>query len=166
MITYYHINKMLNSDLSVKPKGIPNRINSEIINLFNQGIFVSAKRNKSFITIMFIKDENKYEIDLSHDYPFKPPKNIIYNGLHFKQSLSHWPHKAQSILKNKYNIDCLCCDTIISGSKWTPAINTSHIINEIDKLTKIKKEIKIILMCDTIRNKGKCYFAEFEKYLF
>jgi ubiquitin-protein ligase len=166
MITYYHINEMLNTDLSVKAKGISNRINSELNNLFNQGIFISSKRNKSSIIITFIKDENKYEIDLSHDYPFKPPKNILYNGTHFKESLSNWPFKAQHILKNKYNIGCLCCDTIISGTKWTPAINTSHIINEIDKLTKIKKEIKIILMCDRMRNKGKCYFAEFEKYLF
>jgi hypothetical protein len=157
---------MLNTDLSVKPKGIPNRINSELNNLFNQGIFVSAKRNTTSITIIFIKDENNYEIDLSYDYPFKPPKNILYNGIHFKESLSRWPLKAQQILKNKYNIGCLCCDTIISGTKWTPAINTCHIINEIDKLTKIKKIIKIILTCDRVRNKGKCYFAEFEKYLF
>jgi len=166
MITNYYINKMLNTDLSVKPKGIPNRINNEIINLFNQGIFISSKRNKSSITITFIKDENKYELDLSHDYPFKPPKNILYNGVSFKQSLSHWPLKAQQILKNKYDIYCLCCDTIISGTKWTPGVNISHIINEIDMLLKIKKEIKIILICDRIRDKGKCYFAEFEKYLF
>ena len=41
----------------------------------------------------------------------------------------------------------------------------SNIINEMMRMSQIKKEIKIRLLCDMIREKFKCYFAEFEKYL-
>ena len=157
--------KLMNTDLSIKVKGIPNRINSEITNLFNQSDFVSSERKGKSILITVIKGKNKYALELSHDYPFKPPKNIIYNGINYKQILSNCPKKIQKILKTKYFINCLCCETI-TCSKWVPAINTSHIINEIDKFTKIKKEIKYILLCDEIKNKFNCCFAEIEKYLF
>jgi hypothetical protein len=155
----------MNTDLSLKVKGIPNRINSEIINLFNQSDLVSSERRANSIIITVIKSKNKYEIELPNDYPFKPPKNILYNGVNYKQILSNCPKKIQKILKTKYFINCLCCETI-TCSKWVPAINTSHIINEIDKFSKIKKEIRIILLCDEIRSIFNCSFAEFEKYLF
>jgi hypothetical protein len=155
----------INTDLNVKVKGIPNRINNEIANLFNQSDFVSSERKEKSIIIKVIKGENKYEMELSYDYPFIPPKNIIYNGIIYKQILSNCPKKITNILKTKYYINCLCCETI-TCSKWVPGMNTSHIINEIDKFLKIKKEIKIILLCDEIRDKFNCCFAEFEKYLF
>jgi hypothetical protein len=158
--------KQMNTDLSIKVKGIPNRINSEIINLFNQSDSVSSERKGTSILIKVIKDKNKYEMELPNDYPFKPPKNILYNENNYKQSLLNCPLRIRKILKNKYYINCLCCDIIICGSNWTPAMNTSYIINEIEKFTKIKKEIKIILLCDEIRDKFNCCFAEFEKFLF
>ena len=160
-----HLNSM-NTDLRVKVSGIPNRINNEIANLFNQSDFVSSERKSKSIIITVIKKKNKYQIELPNDYPFKPPKNIVYNENNYKQSISNCPNKIQKILKTKYYINCLCCDTIISGSNWVPAMNTSYIINEIDKFSKIKKEIKIILLCNEIRDKFNCCFAEFEKYLF
>ena len=107
-------------------------------------------------------------MELSNDYPFNPPKNIIYNGNNYKQSLSNYSQRIEIKLKNFYNIRCLCCDTIICGSNWLPSMNTSHIINEIYKFSKIKKEIKIRLICDEVRTKYRCLFefADFEKYLF
>lgn len=157
---------LMNTDLSVKVRGIPNRINSEIMNLFNQSDFVSSERKSNSILITVIKGKNKYELELSNDYPFKPPKNIIYNGINYKQSILNYSEKIRKILKNKYHINCLCCNTLFCGTNWTPACNSGHIINEIDKFSKIKKEIRIILLCDEIRNKYYCTFAEFEKYLF
>ena len=47
--------KQMNTDLGVKVRGIPNRINSEIINLFNQSDFVSSERKGSSISIKVIK---------------------------------------------------------------------------------------------------------------
>ena len=159
--------EQLNTNLSIKATGIANRVNNEISNLFNQNDFVSTERKQNLILIKVIKGKNTYEIDLQNDYPFRPPSNIIYNGINYKKGLSYCPVKIQQILKNKYNITCLCCDTILCESIWMPSMNTSHIINEIDKFIKIKKEVKIILLCDEIRTKYGCLseFADFEKYL-
>ena len=158
--------KQMNTDLGVKARGIANRINGEILNLFNQSEFVSSERKENSITIKVIKDKNSYELDLQKDYPFKPPVNIKYNGNDYKRSLHNCSGKIQEILKKKYHMDCLCCNTVLCGTNWTPACNISHIINEIDRIIKIQKEIIIILLCDEIRAKYLCSFAYFEKYLF
>jgi hypothetical protein len=156
----------MNIDLSIKARGIANRINSEINNLFNQTTFVSTERKGSSILIKVVKGNTTYEFELQKDYPFKPPINIKYNIRDYKKSLSNYSEKVQKILKKTYYMDCFCCNTILSGTNWTPACNISHIINEMDKITKIQKEIIIIILCNEIRNKYYCTFAEFEKYLF
>ena len=157
-------NKM-NTDLGVKVRGIPNRINSEIINLFNQSDFVSSERKGTSISIKVIKEKNTYEFDLQKDYPFKPPVNIKYNGDDYKKSLFNYSEKMTKILKRNYFMECLCCNTLLCGTNWIPTCNISHIINEIDKITKIQNEVLIILLCDEIREKYLCTFAYFEKYL-
>lgn len=155
----------MNTDLSIKARGISNRINNEITNLFNQTELVSLERKENSILIKVIKGNNIYNFDLQKDYPFKPPINIKYNGRDYKKSLFNYSEKVQKILKKQYHMDCFCCNTILCHNNWTPAINTSHIINEMDKITKIQKEIIIQILCDEIRDKYNCCFAEFEKYI-
>jgi len=157
--------KQMNTDLNNKAKGIAHRINSEIANLFTQTDFVSSERKGSVISLKVIKGENIYEIDLQKDYPFKPPVNIKYNGDDYKKSLFNYSEKMTKILKRNYFMECLCCNTLLCGTNWIPTCNISHIINEIDKITKIQNEVLIILLCDEIREKYLCTFAYFEKYL-
>ena len=154
----------LNTDLSIKPKGLNARINNEINNLFNQCDFVSSQRLKTGIAIKIIKGKNTYEMDLPTDYPFIIPTNIHVNGFNYKKGLFTNSVKILNYLKSNYNIECLCCSTILC-SEWNPTNNISNIINEIIHMSKIKKEIKLRLICDMVRHKGKCYFAEFEKYI-
>ena len=157
---------ILNVDLNNKAKGVPNRINSEINNVFNQSDFVSTERKETSILVKVIREKNIYNFQLQQDYPFKPPINIKYNGRDYKKSLFNYSIKVQKALKKNYYMDCFCCNTILCGNNWTPACNISHIINEMDKITKIQKEIIIIILCDEIRDKYNCCFAELEKYLF
>lgn len=158
--------KEMNVDLSIKAKGTANRINNEINNVFNQTNFVSLERKDDSIMLKVIKDDNLYEFELQKDYPFKAPINVKYNNREYRKSLYNYSVKVQKILKKRYFMDCFCCNTILSGTNWTPACNISHIINEMDKITKIQKEIIIVILCDEIRYKNNCCFAEFEKYLF
>jgi len=158
--------KQMNTDLSNKVRGIANRINSEISNLFNQSYFVSSERKGTSILIKVVKGKNTYDFDLTKDYPFHPPKNIMFNGNNYKQSLNNYCDNFRIVLKNKYCMECLCCNTLLCGDSWTPACNICHIINEIDKITKIQKEVVIRILCNDIRHKYLCTFAEFEKYLF
>jgi hypothetical protein len=159
--------KQMNTDLSIKATGIPNRINNEIANLFNQSDFVSSERKGTSISLKIKQGKNTYELDLPSDYPFKTPVNIKYNGNCYKKSLFNHSEKVQKILKTQYHMECLCCNTLLCGSNWMPTMNICHLINEIDKIIKIQKEIIIRLLCDEIRVKYLlCTFAEFEKYLF
>ena len=153
-----------NTDISIKSTGIKARVNNEINNLFNQCEFISIERLQTGIAIKIIKNENIYEMVLLTDYPFTVPINVKVNGFDYKKSLFTSSNKILNYLKTIYNIKCLCCHTIIC-SEWTPCKNIGSIINEIIGFSKIKKEIKLRLICDMVRNKGKCYFAEFEKYL-
>ncbi len=156
----------LNTNLSIKPTGIKYRINNEITHLFNQCKKISAEHDNNSI-LLKIKNNNKnYEMRLLSDYPFKPPSNILYNNINLKNRLSNCPQRIKKILKHMYNINCFCCDTILCETNWIPTMNICYLINEIDKIMKIKKEIQIILSCNEIRDKFNCCFAEFEKYLF
>lgn len=156
----------LNTNITIKPSGMKIRINNEITHLFNQCQKVTVENDNNTI-LLKIKNNNKvYQMRLPSDYPFKLPTDILYNGINFKETLSNYPERIKNILKHYYNINCLCCDTIFFGKNWSPTINICYIINEIDKIIQIKKEIKIILSCEMIRDKFNCCFAEFEKYLF
>ena len=154
----------LNTDLNIKSKGISARINNEINNLFNQSELVSSERKENTILLKIVKDKNTYEMCLPKDYPFKMPINITYNGIEYKKSLFTYSEKIKNVLKTNYNTTCLCCSSILC-SEWGPINNVSNIINEMMRMSQIKKEIKIRLLCDMVREKFKCYFAEFEKYL-
>ena len=156
----------MNTDLNNKAKGIANRINNEIANLFNHSNSVLTERNEKSISITIVKEKNTYELDLPSDYPFKSPVNIKYNGSDYKKSLFNYSEKVQKILKRHYYMECLCCNTLLCAANWMPTFNISHIINEVDKITKIQKEVIIRLLCDEIRYKHLCSFAEFEKFLF
>ena len=156
----------LNTNLSIKQIGIKARINNEITHLFNQCQKVSAEHDNNTV-LLKIKNNNKtYEMKLPPDYPFKSPINIYYNKINLKESLFKCPPRVKNILKRNYNLRCLCCDTIFCETNWIPTMNICYLINEIDKIIQIKKEIKIRISCDMIRDNFNCCFAEFEKYLF
>ena len=123
-----------------------------------------SKHLQTGIVIQIIKGEKTYEMDLPKDYPFTIPTNVKVNGYDYKKSLVTSSPTILNYLKTKHNIECLCCSTILC-SAWGPCKNISNIINEINNVSIIKKDIQLRLICDIVRNKGKCYFAEFEKYL-
>ena len=64
---------ILNVDLSNKAKGVPNRINSEINNVFNQSDFVSTERKETSILVKVIREKNIYNFQKS-----KNSKNHFY----------------------------------------------------------------------------------------
>ena len=156
----------LNTNLSIKQTGTKGRINNEIAILFNQCQKISAEHNNNDILLKIKNNNNTYEMKLPLDYPFRPPTNVLYNGINYKEKLSNSPERIKNILKYNYNVNCLCCDTLLCATNWIPTMNICNLINEIDKITQIKKEIKIRLSCHIIRDKFNCCFAEFEKYLF
>jgi len=156
----------LNTDLSIKPKGINARIVNEFGNLLHQCDSINYKHQNNGLYVTVKINQNSYCLNLSRDYPFKMPTNISYNGLDYYKLLITHSDEAKDCLKRFYYRDCLCCSSMICNSNWMPTINICHIINEINNVVKIKKEIMIRMLCNRIRIKYTCYFAELEKYLF
>jgi hypothetical protein len=52
------------------------------------------------------------------------------------------------------------------GNSFKLSSGFAILFNEINNVVKIKKEIMIRMLCNRIRIKYTCYFAELEKYLF
>jgi hypothetical protein len=159
---------MLNTDLNIRSTGCKLRIDYEVSNLRNQCKKVSTEQlDNGLILLQVLHNSSVYEFSLQPDYPFKIPSNIRYNGVDYKKwLLTAYSEKTIDYLKRFYFMDCLCCNTF--ECLWTPVTTISHIINEINKISRIKKEIMIRMICDFVRFHKKCVFdfANFEQYLF
>lgn len=85
-------------------------------------------------------DKNELIIAFKKDYPFKPP-TLLINNIHFNKAYKISHPVALHELKRKYNVHCLCCETLMcSGSgKWSPAMHITHVLNEYKKFKEIKR---------------------------
>ena len=156
----------MNTDLSIKHKGVKNRISHEFNNLFFQSdsILVEHINNQYIFTISI--NLNIYKFILHPDYPFKPPEQIFYNNINYKKILLTNTPKIRYYLDKFYRLNCLCCSSLTFGTYWTPAISLGSIINEINHNIKLKKKLFIYILCDYIKIKYKCEFAHIDIYLF
>ena len=154
------------TDLSIKHKSHKMRLTSEFTNLIGQCDSLTYVHNNNGFDITIIIKNNVYKLFVSQDYPFKMPINVYYNGVEFNKYIYGDYLEIKKYLKKYYHIDCLCCRSLLCGSNWTPMINIAKIINEINDVVRIRKEITYRILCDQIRDKYRCYFVELEKYLF
>lgn len=158
---------MLNTNLTCwKNGGLNTRIVNEMGNLMFQCNSVKFKiiDNEYIFNIEY--NNNNYNILLHKDYPFKSPNRIFFNGIDYKQILSIRELRISNYLKKYYGLDCLCCSSIICINNWIPTSNISHIINDINNTRRIKKEILLRMLCDTIKIKYNCEFLNIVEYLF
>ena len=110
--------------------------------------------NKYLLTITVtdkLYKNNIYSFIIDVDYPFKPPKveiNFInyYVFLRIPVRFSNYLHKVCSF-------DCLCCNTITCHANWSPGYTINHIILEIRKYQKYKKNMIYKFFLDKIKNK-------------
>ena len=165
------LNTGLNTDLSLwrnncKNPSMKSRIISEIGNMMYQCDNINLKIINDEYNIS-IKYKNKiFDIILSNDYPFKIPLSVIVNGRDYRQILSTNEPKINEYLKKYYYIGCLCCFSIMCPDNWMPTYNISHVINDMMKNIRIKRELLLYILCDNIKIKYRCYFLNIEEYLF
>ncbi len=130
------------------------RWNSEFINFYKNGIHniqVNLESNELHVMIL---NENKrnYKFILSNKYPFYQPKIFIGDEPYLNILKYKKVPRVNSIL-HKYNINCMCCKTIINERNWTPAYQIKNILAEIDDINNIKKYVKYYLIIDDICRK-------------
>ena len=156
---------MLNTNLSIKHKGTLCRISHEFNNLMLQcnNVYFEYLNNEFIFSVTI--NNHKYKFILSSDYPFKPPSQIYYNNITYKKLVSTNTPKIQHYLSKMYGLTCLCCSSFLCGANWTPAITIATMINEINNTLKMKRDLLLYILCDTIKLKHKCEFAYIESYL-
>ena len=52
------------------------------------------------------------------------------------------------------------------ADNWSPLYFMSHVINNIDNILKIKRELYLHILCEMIKYKYNCEFLYIDKYLF
>lgn len=134
------------------------RWNTEFIDFYKSGIQniqVNLEMNELQIMIL---NENKrnYKFILSYKYPFDQPKVFIGDEPYINILKYKKVPRINSIL-DKYNIDCMCCKTIINERNWSPGYQIKNILKEIEDVNNIKKYIKYYLIIDDICRKKNIY---------
>lgn len=82
-------------------------------------------------------DSNDLIVAFKKDYPFKPPILLINN------EFFHKCYRISSVVAlneftRKYKMKCLCCETLMCGNKWSPAMHVTDILDEYKKFKAIK----------------------------
>lgn len=159
--------QMLEPHVDTKTQG-PNktRLLQEIGTLFFQCDSVFLKKLPEMDIIHATIGKNIFTFELCKSYPFRPPLNVFINDVHYNIIKKRMNPKGVAYLQKYKGTECVCCSSMLCASNWTPAIRIPYIINEIQGNLLILKKIEIHLLCDELRKKYKCNFAEFEKYLF
>ena len=158
---------MLNSNLIYwKNNGTNSRIVSEIGNLIFQCESVKIEIINDKYNIFIKHNNNNYHMILLKSYPFEIPQFVFFNNINYKKILLMNEPRINNYFKKYYGRDCFCCFSIFCKYNWKPTNNISDIINEINNTIKIKKEILLYILCDTIKNKYNCEFLYIIEYLF
>jgi hypothetical protein len=134
------------------------RWNSEFIDFYKNGIQniqVNLEMNKLHIMVLN-KNKRNYKFILSNKYPFEQPKVFIGDEPYLNILKYKKVPRVNSIL-NKYNINCMCCKTIIDERNWSPAYQIKNILKEIEDINNIKKYVKYYLIIDDICQKKNIY---------
>ena len=159
----------LSHDVDLTSTSLKRRLLNEIGTLYAQcgQIQVFKKNDQHVICVMH--NNHYYVFKIGSMYPFHPPKGTTINGVDLKIFVNISENRFAPYLKKFYNGFCLCCMSVLGNSGlWGPAIRITHLINEVEMIARMKKEILLRVLCDAIRDKHGCLadFAAFESYLF
>ena len=158
---------MLETHIDTKTQGpSKTRLLQEIGTLFFQCDSVFLKKTPTRDIIHAVIGKNIFKFELCKSYPFRPPVNVFINGVHYNIIKKKMQPKGVAYLQKYKGTECVCCSSTLCANNWTPAIRIPYIINEIQDNLIIIKKIEMHLVCDELRKKYQCNFAEFEKYLF
>jgi ubiquitin-protein ligase len=93
-----------------------------------------------------------YVFIIDNKYPFHPP-SILYNNKPYSNLLKLQSNRFGDYSQKLYKKKCLCCASLNCKYNWSPAINLSMIINDINKNRKYKRNIIYAILIDQIKDK-------------
>lgn len=118
------------------------RINKEIEYLISEYPNVSVYFDYTLkIPIVLVKDrENEIKLKITQYYPFKPPEIEVNSEPYIKLLLFN-NNEKNKILKDLIGIDCLCCQSLMCETNWSPQFKLKDIVDEICKNIEIIHDV-------------------------
>lgn len=165
---------------------VKKRLSRELLDLQNQGAYISVEYNSNCDNINYINSKHLYTINIVlnnttdlisfqiyRDYPFRPFKNIKINYKLYSSFLKIREEKTLNEVKTMYfNVKkqlihcCLCCSSIICEERWNPLVRIRNVIEEIQEYKKIRRAVINKLLAFKILNKYVTDDTGFHKYFY
>lgn len=136
---------------------------SKMINDYDSIVVDNQQDGSSLVT--FKKKSNIYCFEVSSNYPFESP-NLTINGINHSDFNDIKGGRFLGILKQITNMDCLCCESHLCKSNWSPAIRFENIISQIEQFRNIKQRIFLKLILENIQLKYLNKDINLESWLF
>ena len=122
----------------------------------NSIVYIDYDAKNKIVKFVIKIDEGtkfqKYTFLIDNKYPFNSPK-ILYNDQPYSELLRSPSDKFSIYLNKLFNKKCLCCTSLNCKYNWSPAINLSMIINDINKMRNIRRIIITNILIDQIKDK-------------
>lgn len=135
------------------------RIKNEFLDIIEKYKTVTFTKNEADITVSI----DNVIIIITKNYPFKPP-TILLNGSSFSNFITPPNSHINALIRivTEKN-ECLFCASIIKNDKlWNPTMNILHVMREVDKIKKLKGNVKMML---SIENICSSFSVKIQKYI-
>ena len=116
------------------------RITKEISEIIEKYGNISIIKEKGKYTISINTIGKTITIHINSHYPFRSP-HILINNNEYHSMLCIKDAFVTENLQSIYNIDCLCCKSLICPNIWSASCKIIDIVEEIRKNSKIIKKI-------------------------
>jgi ubiquitin-protein ligase len=132
------------------------RITSELMSLKNNYECVNLTFDNFYSIALIVIDNNinphfnTVSFILPNEYPFKPPK-IIINDQDYISLLKLNSSEKLKVLTSLTGLKCLCCNTMIFNSNWSPTVTCCNIISEINANFKLIEKILLKMSFDRLK---------------
>ena len=145
---------------SINIKCIKSRLTREYNDLYvkfpNSIIYIYNNEELKNISFSIRIDEGtkmqNYGFIIDNKYPFHPPR-ILYNNKPYSNLLKLPSYRFGDYSQKLYDKKCLCCNSLDCKYNWSPGINLTMIINDINKNRKYKRDIIRTILIDQIKDK-------------
>jgi len=125
-----------------------------------QVIYVQMNKHGRFSKATII------QFALSPAYPFRPPRVRVNYSDYLGKSCCTSSKRISQILKTLggNRILCLCCDTMLCSSNWTPAFTLADVVNEIHGQVLLRQKVKYMLFLSYLAEKHR-FDENVERYI-
>lgn len=148
-----------NAIASINIKCIKSRLTREYNDLYtkypNSIIYIYNNDKLNHVSFSIRIDEaNKmqnYVFIINNKYPFYPPR-LVYNEQPYSDFLKLPTQRFGNYLLKLFNKNCLCCISLYCKYNWSPGVNISMMINEVNKMRSYKRGIVRAILIDQIKD--------------